>query len=344
MTREEGIVRKVRPRNRSQFRVWLLLGVVVSLVIFGSWLLVTHFIRRPTLVEVTSSQQFLDNRIYLPKGYTKELFDKIGESIDVSSLSPEQLVALNQVEQIAQGGLDIAQNQYQSSPEEEQIVISDLNQLSPEIQAELSLFVADLINDVREQMGVAERLRVDEVSLAFAREVSNQYLVEPWDYTRGHHVAAINRAAQRFNLREYQSNGYENLSVYSSKGSISVQTIRQGNRVVQQEYFYKQELTSSATLAELKGIIYQALLGFLFDDGLNPREMSNKNTQGHAKALLAVGEFSNQGDSRFGLSISFSNQFYETDRDYHYEAGISQPSLATRAIHLISFEEEDIKN
>lgn len=325
-------------------RMWLILGLGISLMLYGGWFLRNTLIRKPPSVGGNVSRRILDNRIHLPKGYTKELFDTIREAMDQSNLSPQQLAALNQVEQIAQGGLDIPTNQYQPSPEEEQIVISDLNHLSPEVQQALSLFVTDLINDVREQMGVSGRLQVDEVSLGFAREVSKQYLVEPWDYTQGHHVAAINRAAKRFNLKEYPSNGYENLSVYSSRGSISVQTLRQGNQIVQQEYFYKQELKNNMTLAELKKVIYQALLRFLFDDGLNPRETSNKNTQGHAKALLAVGEFSNQGDSRFGLSISFSNQFYEADRDYHYEEGVSRPSLATRAIHLISFKEEDIKN
>lgn len=339
-------VRKSSGALKRQFKPtlmgWLLLGVVAGLLFLGGRFLVGRLfgVDRPSTSGLVQ-RQGLENRIHLPKGYTKELFDSIGEPMDKANLSQEKIEALAKVEQVAQVGLDLKENRYRSTAREEKVVISDLNQLSPEIQSELSLYTADLINDVREQMGVKERLTVDEVSLAFAQEVSKQYRAEPWDYSQGHHVAAINRAAKLFNLREYPYNGYENLAVSSNKGTVSIKTYSQDNKVVKQEYFYKQELKNEMTLAELKEVIYQSLLSFLFDDGQNPRKTSNKNAQGHAKALLSVGEFSGQGDSRFGLSISFSSQPYEPDREYQYEGGETQPSLATRALHLISFTKED---
>ena len=322
--------------------------MLVTLSVY--WVVATFF---PTLRLLTFNsthtretkkveQEYSGNRIRVPPGYTKELFDTISGEIDTQEPNTEDLLKLEAVEKIAQQGLDMTDNHYLSSKVDRNYWIEDVNRIPLEIRIDISLFATELLNDVREQMGISEKFYVNDISLEFSQVVAEEYLVDNWGFKVGHNIPAINRAASQLGLKEYPSNGYENLIAQRRSGNIRTKTYTQSDGSKKVEQYYSQPFQKGISLDELKKAVYDSLLHLLFDDGQNPRDASNKNSYGHTKSLLGVAEHQGRGDSYLGISISFYSHPYETEEDYIYTEGVEHPTHNTRLIHFISFNEQDI--
>ena len=128
------------------------------------------------------------------------------------------------------------ENTFKADPADEKITVNK-NNLTESQQLELTRFAADLLNQVREQLGV-KPVQITTGSLKFATDVKNNYLQDNWN-KEAHDVAGITRAARKNGLDD-GGNYYEDASFFSSTPS---------------------------TLAGLKGQIYDSIrdmiLGFV---------------------------------------------------------------------------------
>lgn len=194
----------------------------------------TNAINKSSLTETLHG-----NSIKLPTAYTKEILH--GHN-------------LNAITQAAKGG--VAANQYQSSEADKKIIIADLNNLSREVQTELSLFVAGLLNPIRQQWGFGT-FKVSEGIMNFAQDVANEYTQNGKSIFdgKGHYVEGIVRAAAKYGLST-GGNYYENMGGFKQSKSLK-----------------------NITLDELKRQVYDSIVSMLFDDA--------RSSHGHAKSLLS---------------------------------------------------------
>ena len=130
-----------------------------------------------------------------------------------------------------------AANSYKGNPDEDSKML-DLNNLSKDEQETLSLFAADLINQVREQMGV-KKLTVSPGAIKLAGKVADNYVADNWgwkeltDPDKGHNNTAINKAAKEEGLEYAPANDfqiYENL--YNRKGESNRMSMSSAKRFV----------------------------------------------------------------------------------------------------------------
>lgn len=160
------------------------------------------------------------------------------DSINSFTISPEYKTYLKQyatspsgsqaskeaLQQLANMNASLyAANVFKGNPDEDTKML-DLNNLSKDEQETLSLFAADLINQVREQMGV-KKLTVSPGAVKLAGKVADNYVADNWgwkeltDPDKGHNNTAINKAAKEEGLEYAPANDfqiYENL--YNRKG------------------------------------------------------------------------------------------------------------------------------
>ena len=130
-----------------------------------------------------------------------------------------------------------AANVFKGNPDEDSKML-DLNKLSKDEQETLSLFAADLINQVREQMGV-KKLTVSPGAIKLAGKVADNYVADNWgwkeltDPDKGHNNTAINKAAKEEGLEYAPANDfqiYENL--YNRKGESNRMSMSSAKRFV----------------------------------------------------------------------------------------------------------------
>lgn len=130
-----------------------------------------------------------------------------------------------------------AANSYKGNTDEDSKML-DLNNLSKDEQETLSLFAADLINQVREQMGV-KKLTVSPGAIKLAGKVADNYVSDNWgwkeltDPDKGHNNTAINKAAKEEGLEYAPANDfqiYENL--YNRKGESNHMSMNSAKRFI----------------------------------------------------------------------------------------------------------------
>ncbi|UOP05279.2 SEC10/PgrA surface exclusion domain-containing protein [Conchiformibius kuhniae] len=203
----------------------------------------------------TMAQILNGNTIVLPEAYTKELLSTGTNSA---------------ITEAAKDGK--ALNTYQSNPADQEIMVGDLNNLSHAVRAELSLFVAGLLNPIREKWGVG-KFKVTQGALKFAQDVADEYTANGksiWD-GNGHYDDGIKRAAAKHGLNA-NGNYYENM----------------GGR-------YGKDLSLDA----LKAQVYDTVASMLFEDG--------KSQHGHAKSLLNANANYEEDIDYLGLDTSSVN-------------------------------------
>lgn len=213
--------------------------------------------------DVNTSSQFKDymhgNEIILPEGYTKDIL-KNG--------------SVDEITQVAKSGTTL--NTYQSSQTSKNIVIDDLNNLSLEVRKELSLFVAGLLNPIREKWGVG-LFKVTQGGIDFAQDIANEYVNNRKGSGdgSGHYVSGITKVAAKYGLNT-ENNYYENLAT---------------------GFMGKQATT--ITLDELKKATYDLVITLLFDDAHSKHD--------HAKSLLNRMEYEDQNMTvdYLGIDVSY---------------------------------------
>ena len=119
-----------------------------------------------------------DKKLVLPPGFTPDLFK-------------EGAYTASQIDAIAKPGR--ALNTYKSNEADKNRIV-DVNNLTEEQRKELSLYIANLINPIRQQFG-KQPFKVNAGSLNAAQKVANAYQEDNWyAWTNSHDVNATTRA------------------------------------------------------------------------------------------------------------------------------------------------------
>lgn len=172
------------------------------------------------------------NTITLAPGINNALFDTYDQATDANR------AAVTASTQAVLGKTSaIASNKYQSNAADAAVTVSNLDNLTGAQQQELTLFAANLINQLRTQMGNL-KVAVTADSLKFANAVAKRYVADQWSW-KGHDVAGIEAVAATFGL-DSTGNYYENLS--------------------------NGYLADATTMDDLKQGIYNTVLGMVADD------------------------------------------------------------------------------
>lgn len=210
---------------------------------------------------------------------------------------------------------------FQSNADDEAVIINSQADMTPDILEELSLFAASLINSIRQEFGKID-VTVSLGAIKFADEIAKAYEADDWSPFggKGHNNAAINEAAKNNGLLEHPGgNLYENLYSYSSSSMDSSNA-----------WGYSKDY--------LKRNIYNAILGFLYEDG--------DSNWGHANSITGLMYGDSTDECYFGVSFSkasspsFSTHFVSVPRSFY----IKEPSkFDTEAIDIPDINEGDIQ-
>ena len=115
----------------------------------------------------------------------------------------------------------------------------DPTNLTADQQKDLSVWVASIINPIREQLGNPV-MYVNQSAIDFANDVAKGYNQDNWNISKGHDVSAIEHAASDFGLLDNYGNLYED----------------NGNNIP----------TTKCSMNDLKAAVYYRLKRFLFGD------------------------------------------------------------------------------
>ncbi|MFH6615153.1 SEC10/PgrA surface exclusion domain-containing protein [Streptococcus suis] len=168
-----------------------------------------------------------------------------------------------------------SQNSYKSNSDDAARTLTT-NSLTESEATELSLFAADLVNQIRRAMGTDEVI-VTSSAIDLAGLISEGYVTDDWSAqqirTIGHDAKAVNDAARSLNLKTTSPE-------LEAKGIQSFENVDNwvGN-------------TSTMTMDSAKRRIYQAVINFMF----------NGYEYMHAESIAGL---SSPGVSYFGLSFS----------------------------------------
>lgn len=263
------------------------------------------------------------NRIVLSEEYVKALKD----SYDYDNLTREEREKAYQIlEKINYDELR-SKNKYVKNKNDDNTTSYDIENLPENIRTELSLFAADLINQIREQFKLP-KVKVTSSAIEFAKKVGDGYTADNWNNTKGHDAKAINDVAREYGLptttlKEEQDGGqyYENYFGYGL------------NR-------------KNVTYTELKEEVYKGIVGFM----LNGWEWL------HAQSISGI-NYGTPDEEYFGLDFSISNgwtniHYIKVPADYVKQASktnfniteINNPNDSTTLLAKLTTAEKSVSN
>lgn len=263
------------------------------------------------------------NRIVLSEEYVKALKD----SYDYDNLTREEREKADQIlEKINYDELR-SKNKYVKNKNDNNTTSYDIENLPENIRTELSLFAADLINQIREQFKLP-KVKVTSSAIEFAKKVGDGYTADNWNNTKGHDAKAINNVAREYGLptttlKEEQDSGqyYENYFGYGL------------NR-------------KNVTYTELKEEVYKGIVGFM----LNGWEWL------HAQSIAGI-NYGTPDEEYFGLDFSISNgwtniHYIKVPADYVKQATktnfntteINNPNDSTTLLAKLTTAEKSVSN
>lgn len=171
------------------------------------------------------------NVVNVPAEYVRAL--KAYEEARFGTAAYDQ--ALKDLKAINKAGLEL--NAFKSNPEDANIVLPDVNNLSEDIRTNLSLFTSDLVNQIRTAFGTP-KTDVTKSSVAISDAVTDAYVKANWnDINAGHYDDGINSV---------------------QVGSISGRSVREN---MNSGYMP----SGTLTLDTLKGKVYNAIMRFMFN-------------------------------------------------------------------------------
>lgn len=175
------------------------------------------------------------NTIVVPSGYTA---DKVRKAF-VGALEGDTSFAENFYNTVGKNGMTINgyeednMDGYKANPNDEAEIV-DLKNVTPEQQLEINKFAVDLINQVREQLGLSKMI-LNETSVAIGIEMAN---VGPWGW---HYKPGIlEHDVQQHGINRMQ----ENIAVI-------------------------RDVSRKTNMSVIKGKIYYSILDMLFKDRFN---------------------------------------------------------------------------
>lgn len=212
------------------------------------------------------------NRIVLSEEYVKALKD----SQDYDTLSREERrKALETLKRINDEVDNL--NKYHKNKNDDMKTKYDIENLPENVRTELSLFAADLINQIRDQFKLP-RVKVTPSAVEFAKIVGNGYTTDNWNAQVGHDARAVNEGARKFGLPTSSAEEEAKHQQYY------------------ENYYGYGLATKNVTLAELKKEVYNGIIGFMF----NGQEWL------HAQSIAGI-NWGQPDEEYFGLDFSISN-------------------------------------
>ena len=263
------------------------------------------------------------NRIVLSEEYVKALKD----SYDYDNLTREERKKADKIlEKINYDELR-SKNKYVKNKNDDNITSYDIENLPENVRTKLSLFAADLINQIREQFKLP-KVKVTSSAIEFAKKVGDGYTADNWNNTKGHDAKAINNVAREYGLptttlKEEQDGGqyYENYFGYGL------------NR-------------KNVTYTELKEEVYKGIVQFM----LNGWEWL------HAQSIAGI-NYGTLDEEYFGLDFSISSgwtniHYIKVPADYVKQASktnfntteINNPNDSTTLLAKLTTAEKSVSN
>lgn len=168
--------------------------------------------------------------------------------------------------------LNIKDNEVYFGDEADKNVAVDLNNLSQAVQEDLANFVATLLNDVRNQLGLTPyvgKVVVTKGMLDMSNAIAKNYVSDNWNvFDKGHDIQAVQKGAQQFGMKDAD----ENLGSYTRK---------------------------ITNLYDLKEIVKNSLLSQILND-------FHYNTVGHTMSMLGLNYIDDKPlETFFGVSTSY---------------------------------------
>lgn len=227
------------------------------------------------------------NTITLPAGYKDDLiayYNYFGNSNynqdEANNLAQDLLKYRDQA---------MSQNKFKDNLSDDRVV--DIDNLNSTDRAELSQFVASLINQVRTQMGtnlVISSPAADD----YAEQVSQNYNKDNWNSADNgkHDQSALNNATDQLNI---SWNG-ENMGLDQSIFTTDYTVLTDGTKL---------PTGNKQTINDLKHLIYDDFISMMFDDA--------DSAWGHATNFAGIDNFAAEKQA-VGFSL---DKFYNTHYD-----------------------------
>lgn len=181
----------------------------------------------------------------------------------------------------------------------------DINNLPKEVTDELNYFVADLINQMRRQLGLPDVV-LSKSSLEFANKIAKEYVKADWSHAMiddyrakggaGHYAKGIYKAASEYGLKSGYSEAKD--KEYMEKGFQPYE-----NSVTNPFYhdFDDEDGVFRKTIGEMKENLYDDLIELV----------SHKDDYPHTQGILQF-DYANEVAYFGGVAQSKSNEIYTT--------------------------------
>ena len=181
----------------------------------------------------------------------------------------------------------------------------DINNLPKEVTDELNYFVADLINQMRRQLGLPDVV-LSKSSLEFANKIAKEYVKADWSHAMideyhakggaGHYAKGVYKAASEYGLKSGYSEAKD--KEYMEKGFQPYE-----NSVTNPFYhdFDDEDGVFRKTLGEMKEKLYDDLIELV----------SHKNDYLHTQGILQF-DYADEVAYFGGVAQSKSNEIYTT--------------------------------
>lgn len=181
----------------------------------------------------------------------------------------------------------------------------DINNLPKEVTDELNYFVADLINQMRRQLGLPDMV-LSKSSLEFANKIAKEYVKADWSHAMideyhakggaGHYAKGVYKAASEYGLKSGYSEAED--KEYMEKGFQPYE-----NSVTNPFYhdFDDEDGVFRKTIGEMKEKLYDDLIELV----------SHKNDYLHTQGILQF-DYADEVAYFGGVAQSKSNEIYTT--------------------------------
>lgn len=237
------------------------------------------------------------------------------EAINTITLSQDYITALREYNQnftkyskaelkaqtdklVAMGKALAKQNQFKANQDDSDLDTLDLNHLPAEVREEMSLFAADLLNQIRAAFGTAKV----EVSKGATEAVNEHVSTSKTNGVKGHDRANLDRVLAKVGIT---SGTEESIGLMGGSGSA-----RKQQKISQRE---------------LKRLIYNNILNLMFNafEGVEDNE---NNEFLHAGTLAGLSE-SGVKKAYLGVGTSYKDDFWQVVNFlFVYDKALTQPN------------------
>lgn len=237
------------------------------------------------------------------------------EAINTITLSQDYIAALREYNQnftkyskaelktqtdklVAMGKALAKQNQFKANQDDSDLDTLDLNHLPAEVREEMSLFAADLLNQIRAVFGTAKV----EVSKGAVEAINEHVSTSATNGIRGHDRANLDRVLAKVGIT---SGTEESIGLMGGSGSARKQ--------------------QKISLRELKRLIYNNILNLMFN-AFEEVEDNENNEFLHAGTLAGLSE-SGVKKAYLGVGTSYKDDFWQVVNFlFVYDKALIQPN------------------